>query len=74
MDTLNDKYDKMLPCPFCGSQAKIEETWIPPSMEENYVPTFYVGCPDTKCRGFIPCGFFKAGIPKEIERWNRRVL
>jgi hypothetical protein len=59
-------------CPFCGSPAKVEKIWIPLSMEENYVPTFNVGCPNVKCRGFIPCGFLEADIHKEIDRWNRR--
>lgn len=60
-------------CPFCGAPAKVEEIWQPPAVRENEIPAYNVGCQNVGCRGYALYGVFEANIPKEIERWNRRV-
>lgn len=59
---------KLLPCPFCGTPAAIEEILS----LDNENTSWQVRCPAAKCNGENPCSF---GNRKDesIARWNRRM-
>lgn len=57
--------NKLLPCPFCGGEATIDEE-VAYSVDSSYL---YVGC--KTCPARIPFDF--SDFPEQIvEQWNRR--
>ena len=57
-------YEKLLPCPFCGGEADIEEISGNPFTNEPY--TWAVGCKDCNI------GWYKETKEDAIAAWNRR--
>jgi len=57
-------YEKLLPCPFCGGEADIEEISGNPFTNESY--TWAVGCKDCNI------GWYKETKEDAIAAWNRR--
>ena len=56
---------KLLPCPFCGGEADIEEIPGSPYTDESYV--YGVGCKECNI------GWYEDTKEEAIERWNRRM-
>ena len=59
--------EKLLPCPFCGKPAKLED------LGDHHGEYFNLGCSDNDCRGH----YFAYTEPmddraKAVEDWNRR--
>lgn len=57
-------YEKLLPCPFCGGEADIEE--IPGSPFTNEPYTWAVGC--NSCN----IGWYEETQAEATSKWNRR--
>lgn len=56
--------DKLMPCPFCGGEADIEEITGGPYTDELYV--WGVGCKECNI------GWYKDTRKEAIEAWNGR--
>lgn len=66
------EHEKLLPCPFCGEEAKVSKVFWPEAMRENYVESFTVGCKKVGCPAMPLFSVFECDIPKYVERWNTR--
>lgn len=63
---------EILPCPFCGASASIEE--IPYGLRQDIEVRFSVGCDSTseaECMGYQSITVFNTRA-EAIKAWNRR--
>lgn len=56
--------EDLLPCPFCGGEARI--------IAKPYEPKVCVGCDDDTCLGFSGLGWLYDSDKEATEAWNRR--
>lgn len=55
---------ELLPCPFCGGEARI--------IAKPYEPKVCVGCDDDTCLGFSGLGWLYDSEKEATEAWNSR--
>ena len=56
--------EDLLPCPFCGGEARI--------IAKPYEPKVCVGCDDDTCLGFSGLGWLYDSEKEATDAWNRR--
>lgn len=63
--------DKLLPCPFCGSDAELR--YHPSAMRDPSSRTWEVGC--SMCSARVGNTIYAIGMTRDeaIAAWNRRV-
>ena len=59
--------DELMPCPFCGGEAKLHLDPIPFDTWDAH--TYVVGCTDSDCAGASGIGLDRQHV---IDGWNRR--
>ena len=62
--------DKLKPCPFCGSEAKLE-SWMKYA-EYEYKYEYKYECSDPCCQASYMMGAFFDSELEAREAWNRR--
>lgn len=63
---------KLLPCPFCGGEAKLERKVVCYGHGE-YVEVAYIKCEECSCRtGEMWNGNIEQRVKDAIQSWNRR--